>query len=85
MWRGPNQPSQRQVSIINIFSSQWAVSDRYYSMIASMKYAMQGAKDFHDGHYTSRARIAIGACQRIMSSWCMSYEVGCLLQYLIFR
>ena len=40
-----------------------------------MKYAMQSAKDFHDGHYTSRARIAIGASIRIMSAWLYTIEV----------
>ena len=40
-----------------------------------MKYAMQSSKDFNDGHYTSRARIAIGASLRILSSWLYTIEV----------
>ncbi|KAJ3557866.1 hypothetical protein NM688_g1238 [Phlebia brevispora] len=45
-------------------------------LVESMKYAMKSGKDFQDGYYTSRPRIAISAAIRILYSWCYSFEVG---------
>ncbi|KAJ3557868.1 hypothetical protein NM688_g1236 [Phlebia brevispora] len=44
------------------------------TVIESVKFAMTSAKDFNDGNYTSHARLAVGAAQRILQSWAYTHQ-----------